>query len=274
MKVFSKILFILGPILFILYIISMVIIPFNEGGWVYTLKTWQDWQSFNTGVIAIFAAIIATVTAINIDENVKEREESRRSYEQQQIIDQRRREFIAARAFLPNALSNITHYAQNCTVNIRSVYIKGRLNTFLTLEQKQELTDKFRKAEPYELEKVFQECIKLGDEEESNQISKLLIELQVFISRMKIFEKDSDIPISYMREMLIYSVYFQFKIDGFYDFARKGQPIRSPSSNAESYYSRLSTLGDDDEVISNKTDKLLETYINRYVKMQTGGRLL
>ena len=69
------------------YVYSMFINPFIEGGWQGALKVWSAWQALNVGFLAFASSLIAFyISRYNAEK-------------------QRQREFVAAKAFLPEALS-------------------------------------------------------------------------------------------------------------------------------------------------------------------------
>lgn len=78
--------------LFSIYIYSMLFHPWFNGGWKYAHAVWLEWQSLNVGILAFSASVIA----FNIS--------------RYQATQQRRRELVAARAFLPDSLSELTQY--------------------------------------------------------------------------------------------------------------------------------------------------------------------
>lgn len=55
-------------------------------------------------------------------------------------------------------------------------------------------------------------------------------------------DDQSEYSTNYMTEMLVYTIYFQLKVIGFYDFAREGKPITEPTSQNYIYYCRLQSL--------------------------------
>jgi len=84
----------------IIYVICMFIVPWitAEGEWVYVQKVWHSWQSLNVSLLAFIASLIA----FNIARYNAEKKRSR--------------EFVAARAFLPEALSELNTYFSDCSL--------------------------------------------------------------------------------------------------------------------------------------------------------------
>lgn len=83
-------------IILIAYSFSMLIYPWFKGGfsWNYVHSVWYTWQSLNVGVLAFSSSIIA----FNISRYNSEK--------------QRQRDFIAERALLPQALSDLCKYLE------------------------------------------------------------------------------------------------------------------------------------------------------------------
>ncbi|MEW8626991.1 MAG: hypothetical protein AB2551_14655 [Candidatus Thiodiazotropha sp.] len=77
-----------------LYFISMFIIPLvdNALNWGGIQNVWDRWQSLNVGMLAF----ISSITAFNISRFNANK--------------QRERDFLAAKAFLPDALSELIDY--------------------------------------------------------------------------------------------------------------------------------------------------------------------
>ena len=77
-----------------LYVSSMFIYPWFalEWRWSSVEDVWDRWQSLNVGMLAL----ISSITAFNIGRYNAEK--------------QRKREFMASKAFLPDALSNLASY--------------------------------------------------------------------------------------------------------------------------------------------------------------------
>ena len=242
------------------YLCSMVLIPLASEGYQSTLKIWFEWQTFNAGMIALLAAAITAGIAIYLDAQARKLEKERARCES-------KRNFIAARAFLPHALANIDTYAQQCSTSLRSFYLANRLSP-RSGEHKENLAKEFSEhAKPNGFEPTFRDCIKYAEDENSEKMTQLLVELQVFLSRMSEFENEKSIPSNYALEMLVYSIHFQFRVASFYGFARKGTEIELTPSNQSAYYVRLSTLGDDHEAFSLGNDHSLDRYVERYAKL-------
>lgn len=95
-----------------IWIIEMVIIPTIDTGlnWSEIQKVWDRWQTLNSGMIALLAAMLA-IYAAQHTENAR-----------------RQRELIAARALLPLALSELHKYCSELAIFIKSEYLEWDIN--------------------------------------------------------------------------------------------------------------------------------------------------
>jgi len=189
-----------------LYIYSMIVYPWIQGGgdWGYVHKVWMSWQTLNVGVLAF----ISSMVAFNISK-----------YHANQ---QRHREFIAARSFLPEALSDLSsyfHLSAELLVEAwgRAVDEADRCKTPLNHEVPV-LPDNYRE--------IFGRCISLGDPEVSQFLSYMLMRLQVHHSRMtdlaKSFQADSTMLImsANIKSYLYRLAELQALVGRIFDFAR------------------------------------------------------
>lgn len=144
----------------IIYIFSMGIWPLlvSKGCWDYILDVWHRWQGFNVGVLALLTSLMAFKIT-------KYREE-----------EQRKRNFIAARAFLPDALSRLCSYFKSSAHILKEAFgteVYGKkLESNLP-----HLPDKF--------EGVFKECIRYSDPAMGKHLSRILVKLQIFQARVE-----------------------------------------------------------------------------------------
>lgn len=222
------------------YLYFMVLQPFCNSGWYGMLNVWSEWQTFNAGMIALLAAVITAFVAMHIDRNARNREKVKLRQEQKFNLERREREFIAARAFLPHALSSITHYAESCS---------KALNVALKVDRKIDrailasmVSEKIKTADkPTGFESVFRDCIKYGNETESKLLVSLLSELQIFLSRMSAFENNEESRLNTI-DMLVYSIRFNFIVSRYFEFSRFGSEVDQSPFKEEEYYTRIDTL--------------------------------
>lgn len=146
------------------YILSMIIVPWIEGEyeWRYVQNVWHNWQSLNVGILAFISSIIAfNISRFNANK-------------------QRERNFIAAKAFLPEALSELTTYFKFCGTLLTEAWdrVNGNTDGCRTPLQQQvpELTESYKET--------FSQCIALAEPDVSEYLAYMLMRLQIHISRL------------------------------------------------------------------------------------------
>lgn len=137
-------------ILGVLYVLFMIIAPWIIGGWQWSHVqiVWDRWQGLNVGVLAFAASVIAF--------EITRYKEKR----------QRQREFLAARSFLPEALSEI------------SAYLKASARMHMTVWNNGQVAFP---PPPSEYKHVFANCIRYADSDTGEQLSALLSELLMWL---------------------------------------------------------------------------------------------
>jgi hypothetical protein len=144
------------------YVYFMFINPFFHGGWNAALKVWSSWQSLNVGFLAFASSIIAFSIARHNAEK------------------QRKREFVAAKAFLSEALSELSvYFKQSATLYTeaykRASHKQDRCNSPLT-SVLPELPKDYRA--------VFSSCIHSATPDVGEHLAKILSLLQIHIARL------------------------------------------------------------------------------------------
>jgi len=125
----------------------MFIFPWFNGGWIYVQDVWDRWQGLNVGMLA-FAS---SATAFSISKYNANK--------------QREREFLAAKAFLPAAYSELTEYFKSSA----RVLLEGwNAST----------------------ERVVENCIRHAKPEVGDYLSRILFRLQVHDSRLRSFVEE------------------------------------------------------------------------------------
>lgn len=150
------------PLIFI-YLFCMIIFPWikGQGDWRYVQSVWSDWQALNVGMLAFTSSIIAfNISRFNADK-------------------QRERNFIAARSFLPDALSELTTYFELSASLLKEVWGKVQTqNTRSTLSTPlPELPVNYRK--------IFSRCIKYAEPDIAEFLAYVIMRLQVHNSRIE-----------------------------------------------------------------------------------------
>ena len=140
----------------------MFLNPFINGDWNSVLKVWSAWQAFNVGILAFISSLIAFYI-------------SRYNAEQQ-----RKREFVAAKAFLPEALSELCRYFKGSAVLYVEAYKRSidesddcRTNLINDLPNL-----------PKEYKSVFSKCISTAKPDVGEHLAYILSRLQVHHARL------------------------------------------------------------------------------------------
>ncbi len=141
----------------------MVVFPWIDGSgdWEYVQSVWFHWQSINVGMLAF----ISSVVAFNISRFIADRE--------------RERNFITAKAFLPDALSELIFYFEKSADLLKEAWdrtetrtIKSSLLTSLPIL-------------PLNYKKIFSRCIKYAESDVAEYLAYILMRLQVHHSRIE-----------------------------------------------------------------------------------------
>ena len=165
-----------GVPLFSAYFTAMVICPIVTGvfDWQYIQQVWHSWQTLNAGMIALFSSVVAlNISRINANE-------------------ERKREFVAAKAFLPAALSELTHYFENCVVVLVEAWPR-------VTDVENHDTGPLESAVPdlpEEFRNVFRECIRHADGPVAERLALVLSKIQIhrsrFLGYVDMFKPESD----------------------------------------------------------------------------------
>src|SRR5690606_2534698 len=142
----------------LLYIFSMVAWPLFSSGFDlgHVQRVWHSWQAFNVGMIALASSLLAFYSA---------------RYNNRQ---RRKHEHIAAVAFLPQALSDLTGYFGQSADLLNEAYLGQRganLNVCVP-------------SLPHGYEEVFYRCIVGADNDLAGYLSSILNKLQIHHSRV------------------------------------------------------------------------------------------
>lgn len=144
--------------------VGMVVFPWFAGGfsWAYVHAVWMDWQTLNVGVLAFAASLIA----FNIS----------RYHDNQQ----RHREFIAARSFLPEALSElISYFKASAKLLTDALEYVSRDQNISAPQPSFELP-----APPEGYREIFSRCISLAEHDVAEHLSRILMRMQIHNARI------------------------------------------------------------------------------------------
>jgi hypothetical protein len=150
------------PLIFI-YLFCMVIYPWinGKGNWVYVQSVWYNWQALNVGMLAFISSIIAfNISRFNADK-------------------QRERNFIAAKAFLPDALSELTTYFKLSASLLKEAWERAKAKTS-NLPMSTTLPEL-----PVNYKKIFSNCIKYAEPDIAEYLAYMLMRLQVHNARIE-----------------------------------------------------------------------------------------
>lgn len=195
-----------GTPLVILYIYSMVIHPWvaSEWNWPHVHQVWMDWQTFNVGVLAF----ISSMVAFNISK-----------YHANQ---QRQREFIAARSFLPEALSELTSYLRSSS----ELLVEAWNRVVETPDGCETQLDHDVPELPNNYREIFSRCISLAEPEVAQYLSYILMRLQVHHAKMndlaKSFQPESTMMVisGNIKSYLYRLAELQALVGRIFDYAR------------------------------------------------------
>lgn len=186
------------------YLASMLIFPLMQGNWKHVHSVWYTWQSFNTGVLAFTASIFA-LNAVRYTEEKK-----------------RQRNFVAARAFLPQALSELTTYFEKSSKLMVEAWSRAKDNSDWC---KTPLNSECPEL-PSSYRQVFKDCISEAYPEVADHFAYILVRLQIHHSRMKSlvrdFSEDNNtvqIPYSLMTQVFALAE-LQALINQLFEFSR------------------------------------------------------
>lgn len=154
-----------GMTLIGVYLICMIIAPWIAAGgdWGYVQRVWDRWQSLNVGVLAFISSIIAF--------NISRYNEHR----------QRERNFIAARAFLPEALSELTTYFKSSGSLLKEAWQIANDKE----DRSKTPLDAPTLALPAGYKETFSRCIELAEPDVGEYLAYMLMRLQVHHSRLQ-----------------------------------------------------------------------------------------
>ena len=154
----------------LLYIFCMVIYPWwdGNGNWDHVQRVWYSWQSFNAGVLLFISAIVTLKTTKYIHDKKREAD------------------LIAAKAFLPEALSELSSYCAKSARLLKEAYAQFPIKNGKEIIFKENIPEL-----PSHYKKIFARCIALEKKvNESKYLAFILMRLQVINSRNHSLKSD------------------------------------------------------------------------------------
>ncbi|MDZ4350381.1 MAG: hypothetical protein U1A22_12695 [Xanthomonadaceae bacterium] len=149
----------MGIIGVLFYFACMFVYPWMDGhgNWSHVEKVWYKWQALNVGMLAFASSVIA----LNISRFNAEK--------------QRERNFLASKAFLPAALSELVAYLKSSASVLKTAWhqLEGQSGGLVAPEL------------PKEYKSVFKDCITHAEPGVGNYLSNVLVWLQVHDARLR-----------------------------------------------------------------------------------------
>jgi len=199
----------------VIYLSCMIAVPLFMGDWRDVQEVWDRWQGFNVGVLAFGASFIAfEITRYN---------ESR----------QRKRDFLAARAFLPEALSELTTYLNGSAAVLMTAW-NGTPQVAIP-------------PVPLQYRDVFSNCIRHADSSTGEKLADILVWLQVHTARLQLFLANPAHTQAMMRINVLENLRLvgelQAKVNRMFGFARGMDELDSGPLEWEDYKTAYANLG-------------------------------
>lgn len=218
-----KLLSILWIVFLVPYIHFMFIQPFVLEGFSGALEVWDRWQALNVGVLAFISSVVFFHTT-------KYKEEK-----------QRQRSFIAARASLPQALSELTEYCRNSAKVWHEAIVKAETNKYGDFSEKYP-------SLPSNVHNVIKECIAHSEFDVGNYLAKILVELQIHNSRLSGLESEFAVGSNHINVSLSVqsNLWFlgklQARIDSLFSFARGLEAFNGSEPSNDAIVSALNII--------------------------------
>jgi len=226
-----------------LYVTCMFIIPLvqSAGDWAYLQGVWDRWQSLNVGMLAFISSIIAfNISRFNAEK-------------------QRERDFLASKAFLPEALSELTTYCRESAL---------LLNEGWGVQPGSSPTLKVPEL-PKEYKSIFGECIRHAEPEVGDYLSQILVWLQVHDSRIRSYAKQYHSTGQFQSQKSLLITYFfklgelQAMVNKLFDFARNMAEFDSRPLKWKDFHTAYANLDIWEEKIRISDNLNLETHTKK-----------
>lgn len=197
------------------YVVSMFVYPWFASDWNWALveNVWDRWQSFNVGMLAF----VSSITAFNIGRYNAEK--------------QREREFMASKAFLPDALSGLASYLADSADLLKEGWEASRGDSIKTALP----------IPPLDFKEVFRDCIRHADREVGEYLARILKRLQVHAARLATYvdQQSDDTWVSPQQHNLITYIYrlgeIRAMVNRLFPFARSQGPLDASALTWEDF---------------------------------------
>jgi hypothetical protein len=218
----------------------MFVYPWIDGdlNWSHVQNVWDRWQGLNVGMLAF----ISSIAAFNIS--------------RYNANKQREREFLAAKAFLPQALSDLSHYLDSCASLLHEAWNATEDNRLET--EAPELPESYKP--------VFSNCIKHAESDIGSYLTNVLVRLQVNNSRLSSLRAErTDLNKPYLISCLYRLGELQVLINKLFDFARNKEEFDSSPLVWEDFRNVYSIWFTFYDVFSVNDDYDLESFTKRRI---------
>lgn len=168
-----------GGLTGLIFFMSMLIAPWikYDREWKDVQEVWDRWQTFNAAMLAFLASVIALNISVYIEKK------------------QRQRRFIAAKSFLPPALSELTSYCKASAKVFKEIWerlesLNPQTRTALSCGLPEE-------AQTYK--EIFSKSIAEAEPDVASYLAEIIIKLQIHTARLeeiyKSFSPDGELLI-------------------------------------------------------------------------------
>lgn len=233
-----------------LYFICMFAAPWFKDGsdWAYVQDVWDRWQSFNVGMLAFVSSVIAfNISRFNAE-------------------NQRERDFLAAKAFLPAALSELVSYFDSCAV----VFKQG-------WDSKPGSPPAFKiPVLPENHKDIFRECIRHATPEVGDYLSRILMKLQVHDARLSAYVNNADDGyFNPERHNLITYIYrlgeLKALVNRLFPFSRNDAELDAKLLGWDDFHNAYMTMNIEEDDIRLTKDVELVGFTKRAIARESGG---
>ena len=240
-------------LLFILsvHFLSMVVWPLYDRNldFNYLMAVWSRWQTYNASLFAIYASIGAFSIQHYLDDQ------------------KRKRNFIASRAFLPDALHKASKYCRHVSDILKDIWNSEASDTPYDTEflSKDSLTIET------EAKEVFEKCIREAPIDVGNWMATLMAQIQILDARLEMLKQNLSSP----RDLIISKsdvisafcrlLALKARIDRLYDFARGLGGLNTTELNHDEFYNASHNLNIVIDNIKDTSDGVVISSLNRKI---------
>ena len=228
-----------GYCMFGLYFISMFVYPFYEHqlSWSAVQSVWSHWQTLNVGALAFLSSVI-------LYNATKYHSES-----------QRQRSFIASRAFLPEAFSELLDYLKESSNVLRGAWLlSGRVG------------GNNKPSLPTDYKNIFRDCISHASPNFGDYLARFLVNLQIHDDRLGSLLEGTGHRILSKTELVIYMYRLAelvVYINKAFQYARGASDFDNSPFTVDDFRTAYLNMGINVQEFDNlwaSTEQLIQTY--------------